>query len=219
MTATTRGEAVRVLGVDPGLSRCGVGVVEGDGRRARALTAGVVRTAADAPVPERLAVLHAELARIVADVRPDAVAVERVFFNVNVRTAMGVGQAAGVAMLAAAQAAVVVREYTPTRVKSVVTGSGTADKAQVAYMVRTHLRLAETPSPPDAADALALALCHLWCVRADGAGQMSDRLAAAVAAAGPGAQVVAAPGAPRDVPPPDVPPAAPFGPDRSGRGR
>lgn len=180
-----------MLGVDPGLSRCGVAVVDGDVRRARALTAGVVRTEADEPVPRRLEALHAELAALIADTRPDAVAVERVFFNVNVRTAMGVGQAAGVAMLAAAQADVPVREYTPTRVKSVVTGSGSADKAQVAYMVRTHLRLAETPSPPDAADALALALCHLWSSHARRGGEMSGRLAAAVARAGPGAQIVA----------------------------
>ena len=184
---------MRVLGVDPGLSRCGIGVVEGTRRRARVVKAGVIRTDPDQAVPHRLSRLHAELQALIAETQPDAVAVERVFFTVNVRTAMGVGQAAGVAMLAAAQADVATFEYTPTRMKAIVTGSGNADKHQVAYMVRTHLRLAEAPSPPDAADALALALCHLWVNRGDGAapaGAMSPRLEAALRTAGPGAQVV-----------------------------
>ncbi|HVM15258.1 MAG TPA: crossover junction endodeoxyribonuclease RuvC [Egibacteraceae bacterium] len=184
-------EVVRVLGVDPGLSRCGVGVVDGPAGNPTAVRVGVIRTPADAPTAERLAALHAEIVGLVAATRPDAVAVERVFFNANVRTAMGVGQAAGVVLLAAAQAGVAVREYTPTQVKAAVAGHGAADKAQVGYMVRALLHLADAPKPPDAADALALALCHLQRAGAPGGeGQgMSPRLAAAVEAAGPGAQV------------------------------
>jgi crossover junction endodeoxyribonuclease RuvC len=152
---------VRVLGVDPGLSRCGVGLVQGPVSRPRALRAGVVRTPPGAPVAARLAQLHDELRALIEQERPDAVAVERVFFNANVRTAMSVGQAAGVVLLCAAQAGVPVVEYTPTQVKSAVAGHGGADKTQVTFMVRALLRLAEPPRPADAADALALALCHL----------------------------------------------------------
>lgn len=179
---------MRVLGVDPGLSRCGLAVVDGPRGRPVAVRAGVVRTPAGDPVAERLAALHREVAGLVASVAPDVVAVERVFFSANVRTAMGVGQAAGVVLLAAAQAGVRVVEYTPTQVKAVVTGDGAADKAQVAYMVAAALRLSEPPSPSDAADALALALCHLQQPDEQGGG-MAPRLAAAVAEAGPGAQV------------------------------
>lgn len=181
---------MRVLGIDPGLSRCGVGVVDGPGSRPVAVRSGVVRTPAGQAVSERLATLHERITALVAEMRPDAVAVERVFFSVNVRTAMGVGQAAGVALLCAAQAGLEVVEYTPTQVKAAVAGDGSADKAQVGYMVAAILRLSEAPTPPDAADALALALCHLQRgATGNGVGAMSPRLAAAVAAAGPGAQV------------------------------
>lgn len=179
---------MRVLGVDPGLSRCGLAVVDGPRGRPVAVRAGVVRTPAGDPVAERLAALHREVAGLVATAAPDVVAVERVFFSANVRTAMGVGQAAGVVLLAAAQAGVLVVEYTPTQVKAVVTGDGAADKAQVAYMVAAALRLPEPPRPSDAADALALALCHLQQPDEWGGG-MAPRLAAAVAEARPGAQV------------------------------
>lgn len=204
---------MRVLGVDPGLSRCGVGVVDGPVARPTAVRVGVIRTPADAPVAERLAALHRGIAALITESSPDAVAVERVFFNVNVRTAMGVGQAAGVVLLAAAQAGVTVREYTPTQVKSAVAGHGAADKPQVAYMVRALLRLVDTPKPPDAADALALALCHLQRSGTPSDGGMHPRLAAAVDAAGPGAQVARA-GQPRpgtSVPrrPADTPPDIP----------
>jgi crossover junction endodeoxyribonuclease RuvC len=173
---------VRVLGVDPGLSRCGVGVVEGSSSRPVVVRAGAVRTSAgDAPA-RRLAGLYTELRALLVDIRPDAVAVERVFFNSNARTAMGVGQAAGVVLLCAEQAGVPVAEYTPTQVKLAVTGSGAADKAQVGFMIRALLGLVEPPRPADAADALALALCHL---------QRHPRLAQAAAAAAPGAQVQA----------------------------
>lgn len=187
---------MRVVGVDPGLSRCGIGVVSGSRHQPEVVRVGVIRTPAAEPVPARLAQLHAELTALLADTRPDAVAVERVLFNSNARTAMGVGQAAGVVLLCAAQAGVPAVEYTPTQVKATVAGSGTAGKEQVAYMVRTQLRLVEPPAPPDAADALALALCHLQrgggLSAAAGAagGVMSPRLAAAIAAAGPGAQVI-----------------------------
>ncbi len=180
-----------MLGVDPGLSRCGVGMVSGSVQRPVMVWVGVVRTPPNRPVPERLAQVHAELTTLLSDLRPDAVAVERVLFNSNARTAMGVGQAAGVVLLCAAQAGVETIEYTPTQVKATVTGSGTAGKDQVAYMVKAQLRLTEAPSPADAADALALALCHLQ--RGGGAttsGAMSPRLAAALAAARVGAQVV-----------------------------
>ncbi|HVL98487.1 MAG TPA: crossover junction endodeoxyribonuclease RuvC [Egibacteraceae bacterium] len=180
---------MRVLGVDPGLSRCGAGVVDGPASRPTAVRVGVIRTPADAPVARRLATLHAEIGALIAASAPDAVAVERVFFNANVRTAMGVGQAAGVVLLAAEQAGVAVCEYTPTQVKAAVAGDGGADKGQVGYMVRALLRLAATPSPADAADALALALCHLQRAGAPAGGAMHPRLAAAVEAAQPGAQV------------------------------
>jgi crossover junction endodeoxyribonuclease RuvC len=181
---------VRVLGVDPGLSQCGVGVVDGPAHRPAAVRAGVIATGQGEATAARLHAIHAELTALIAEVRPDAIAVERVFFNVNVRTAMGVGQAAGVALLAAAQAGVPVVEYTPTQVKAAVAGGGDAHKEQVGFMVRALLRLAEVPRPPDAADALALALCHLQHAVAPGSGQMSDRLAAAYRDAQAGAQVV-----------------------------
>lgn len=182
---------MRVLGVDPGLSRCGVGVVSGCMHRPQVVRIGVVRTPAVEPVPARLAQLHAELTALLVETRPDAIAIERVLFNSNARTAMGVGQAAGVVLLCAAQAGVPAVEYTPTQVKATVAGSGTADKEQVAYMVRAQLGLAQAPAPADVTDALALALCHLQRVGAAGRteGAISPRLAAAIAAASPGAQV------------------------------
>jgi crossover junction endodeoxyribonuclease RuvC len=152
---------VRVVGVDPGLSRCGIGVVDGPRQRPRALRAGVIRTPPDEPISRRLALLFEELRRVIADAQPEAVAVEQVFFNANVQTAMSVGQAAGIVLLCAEQAGVHVVQYTPTQVKSAVAGTGGADKQQVGFMVRALLQLAEIPRPPDAADALALALCHL----------------------------------------------------------
>jgi crossover junction endodeoxyribonuclease RuvC len=182
---------VRVLGVDPGLSRCGLAVVDGDAHRAVIVRAGVVRTPPSAPTAERLASLYEETRTLVAETSPDTVAIERVFFNSNVRTAMGVGQAAGVVLLAAAQSGLAVTEYTPTQVKAAVAGRGDADKDQVAFMVRAIFSLADVPKPADVADALALGLCHLRQGAASGpsGGAMSPRLAAAVAEAGPGAQV------------------------------
>jgi crossover junction endodeoxyribonuclease RuvC len=151
-----------VLGIDPGVSRCGYGVVAY--RRAGALTAsamGVIRTPRSAPLPERLAVLAGELDRLVREVRPSALAVERVLFQANTRTAMSVGQASGLALATAGQARVPVFHYSPNEVKLAVTGDGKADKAQVQAMVARVLALAKPPRPADAADALALCVCHL----------------------------------------------------------
>jgi len=170
---------VRVLGVDPGLTRCGVGVVEGSpGRPLRLVAFEVVRTLPDADVGERLLALAAALDAGVAAHAPDVVAVERVFSQHNVRTVMGTAQAAAVAILAAARAGVPVALHTPSEVKAAVTGSGRADKAQVATMVTRLLRLPERPRPADAADALALAICQLW------RGSAQARLAAALDAQG-----------------------------------
>jgi crossover junction endodeoxyribonuclease RuvC len=168
---------VRVLGVDPGLTRCGVGVVEGaPGRQLHLVDVGVVRTASTLAVPLRLAAIERELEAWVRRVQPDVVAVERVFSQHNVRTVMGTAQASAVAMLVAARHGLPVALHTPSEVKAAVSGSGRADKAQVALMVTRLLRLSVTPRPADASDALALAICHLW------RGGATSRLAAAVAA-------------------------------------
>lgn len=151
-----------VLGIDPGLTRCGYAVVEsGSGQSVVALALGVVRTPSSSALPQRLAELRGELARLIAEFRPDAVAVEHVFFQVNVRTAMSVGQASGLALAEAAAAGCVVAQYTPNQVKNAVAGWGGAGKEQVQKMVQARLKLSAVPEPPDAADAAALALCHL----------------------------------------------------------
>lgn len=154
---------MRVLGVDPGLTRCGFGVVEGGrGRDVSAVSVGVVRTPAGLALAPRLLQVADAAERWLDDHDPDVVAVERVFSQHNVRTAMGTAQAGGVVALAAARRGIDVHFHTPSEVKAAVTGSGTADKAQVTTMVTRLLRLAAAPSPADAADALALAICHLW---------------------------------------------------------
>lgn len=150
-----------VLGIDPGLSRCGYGVVERAGRVQRAVAAGVLRTDSGLAVPERLAVLQGDLRRLLADHRPSVVAVERVLFQVNARTAISVAQAAGIAMAEAVNAGCEVVEYSPNEVKQAVAGFGGADKAQVERMVQTLLGIPRPLRPVDAADAVALALCHL----------------------------------------------------------
>ena len=154
---------MRVLGVDPGLTRCGLGIVDGGpGITLRMVAARVVGTPADAGIGERLLTLEREIDAWLAEFRPDAVAVERVFSQHNVRTVMGTAQAGAVAIVCAARIGVPVAMHTPSEVKAAVTGSGRADKAQVTTMVSRLLRLAEPPRPADAADALALAICHLW---------------------------------------------------------
>ncbi|WP_028708552.1 crossover junction endodeoxyribonuclease RuvC [Propionicicella superfundia] len=169
---------MRILGVDPGLTRCGLGAVAGElGRPPVLLGVGVIRTPATAEVPQRLVALEAGLEEWLTEYRPDVVAIERVFAQHNLNTVAGTAQAAGVAMLVAARRGVRVATHTPSEVKAAITGSGRADKAQVGTMVARVLRLAEVPKPADAADALALAICHLW------RGAATDRIAAAVAAA------------------------------------
>jgi crossover junction endodeoxyribonuclease RuvC len=154
---------VRVLGVDPGLTRCGLGVVEGTpGRPPTMIAVGVIRTPADLDVAKRLVRIEAELEEWIVEHRPDAVAVERVFAQQNVRTVMGTAQASGVAMVVAARRGLPVALHTPSEVKAAVTGSGRAGKEQVTTMVTRILKLAERPTPADAADALALAICHVW---------------------------------------------------------
>lgn len=148
------------LGVDPGTARLGYGVVAG-GETPRALAFGVVETPASAPMPQRLVVLYDALERLIAEYKPAALAVEQLFFARNVTNAMTVGQARGVVLLAAARAGVRVAEYTPSEVKQAVAGYGKADKEQMQEMVRLTLGLANAPRPDDAADALAVALCHL----------------------------------------------------------
>ncbi len=168
---------MRVLGIDPGLTRCGVGVVEGSiGRSLSLVDVGVVRTGADVPIAERLRLIEAGLEEWLDGTRPDAVAVERVFSQHNVRTVMGTAQASGVALLVAARRGLPVALHTPSEVKAAVTGSGRADKAQVGAMVTRLLRLAELPRRSDAADSLAMAICPI------GRGGAANRLEAAVAA-------------------------------------
>jgi crossover junction endodeoxyribonuclease RuvC len=151
---------VRVLGVDPGLGRCGWAVVERAGRTTTALGYGTVTTRGVAVAP-RLAELAAHLRDVIARYEPDSFAIERLFVNANVRTAMTVGQASGVALLVAAEGGLPVAAYTPSQVKRAVTGTGAAPKAQIGYMVRALLDLDVVPTPADTADALAVALCHL----------------------------------------------------------
>jgi crossover junction endodeoxyribonuclease RuvC len=154
---------MRVLGVDPGLTRCGLGVVEGTpGRPPGLVAAGVARTPPTADIAARLLALEVEIDAWLSEHRPDAVAVERVFSQHNVRTVMGTAQAGAVALLCAARRGLPVALHTPSEVKAAVTGSGRADKAQVTTMVMRLLRLADPPKPADTADALALAICHLW---------------------------------------------------------
>ncbi len=150
-----------VLGIDPGLSRCGYGVVERSGRTPRAVAAGVLRTDPALDVPRRLAVLRDDVRALIAEHRPDVVAIERVLFQVNVRTAIPVAQAAGVAMVEGVSAGAEVIEYSPNQVKQAVAGFGGADKAQIGRMVQTLLGIAKPLRPVDAADAVAIALCHL----------------------------------------------------------
>lgn len=152
---------MRVLGIDPGFATTGFGVVERGSGRMTGVALGAIRTTPGLPQADRLLELREALLAIVGEHRPDVVAVERIFFNVNVRTAMGVGQASGVLMATAAGAGLAVHEYTPTEVKQSVVGVGSASKHQVQAMVAAVLGLDGPPKPPDAADACALAICHL----------------------------------------------------------
>jgi crossover junction endodeoxyribonuclease RuvC len=169
---------VRVLGVDPGLTRCGLGVVDGgSGARLTVAEVDVVRTSSAADVGARLLAVEGAVEAWLERWAPDALAVERVFSQHNVRTVMGTAQAGAVAITCAARRGLPVALYTPSEVKAAVTGSGRADKAQVAVMVSRLLRLQAPPHPADAADALALAICHVW------RGAAQARLTALAAAA------------------------------------
>jgi crossover junction endodeoxyribonuclease RuvC len=152
---------VRVFGIDPGSERTGYGCVETDGSRHRILTCGAVRAPVTAPFSDRLFAIHTRLVELLVEYRPDAVAVESIFYAANVRSALKLGHARGVAMLAAAQAGLPVVEYTPSEIKRAVVGYGRAEKHQVQHMVKLLLALPAVPSPHDAADALAVAICHL----------------------------------------------------------
>ena len=154
---------MRVLGVDPGLTRCGVGVIEGDvGSPISLIGVGLIQTSSLLPLEQRLMQLEEQLQQWVNEYRPDVIAVERVFSQLNVRTVMGTGQASGIALLVAAKSNIRVVMHTPSEVKAAVTGTGRANKAQVAEMVKRLLGLETAPKPVDSTDALALAICHLW---------------------------------------------------------
>ncbi|MFZ4063744.1 MAG: crossover junction endodeoxyribonuclease RuvC [Candidatus Nanopelagicaceae bacterium] len=154
---------MRVLGVDPGLTRCGLGIVEnGPAQKLVMVGVGVIQTPSDLELSQRLLALETELIQWITEFKPDVIAVERVFSQLNIRTAMSTGQAAGVALLIAARSGIPVAMHTPTEVKAAVTGSGRADKKQVALMVQKLLSLKEIPKPVDSTDALALAICHHW---------------------------------------------------------
>src|SRR5271170_6528851 len=177
----------RVFGIDPGLTRCGLGIVEGvPGRPPTLVAVGVVRTDADEHIAARLLAIEEEIERWLTEYRPDAVAVERVFSQHNVRTVMGTAQAGAVAIVCAARRRLPVALHTPSEVKAAVTGNGRAGKAQVTEMVTRLLAMADPPRPADSADALALAICHLW------RGAAQRRLAAAAAAYSAAARPAAA---------------------------
>lgn len=168
---------MRVLGVDPGLTRCGVGIVEGAiGSPLTLVEVGVITTGTDLALEHRLLELDQQLSEWVNLWQPDVIAVERVFSQHNVRTVMGTGQAAGIALLIAAKSGIPVMMHTPSEVKAAVTGNGRANKLQVATMVQKLLKLESIPKPVDATDALALAICNIW--RGGGNEKVSQALAA-----------------------------------------
>ena len=170
---------MRVLGIDPGLTRCGVGVVDGSvGRPLSMVDVGVIRTSSTLPVAERLVSIEKGLDAWIEEHRPDAVAVERVFARSDSSTIMGTAQASGIALVVAARRGLPIAMHTPSEVKAAVSGNGRADKAQVGAMVARILRLDATPKPADAADALALAITQIW------RGGAQARIDAALAAAG-----------------------------------
>ena len=168
---------MRVLGIDPGLTRCGIGVVDGASARQLSLIhVDVIRTPATAPLELRLLEIARSIGELMDLHQPDAVAVERVFAQANVRTVMGTAQVSGLAIVAAAERGIPVATYTPSEVKAAVSGHGRADKSQVTAMVSRILNLEVAPKPADAADALAIAICHCW------RGQAKQRLQAAIGA-------------------------------------
>jgi len=157
---------VRVIGIDPGTAITGWGVVEGgDGNDLQMVAAGVVRTAAGTPLPQRLQIIYNDLTALIKEWQPETSAIEELFFSKNAKTALTVGHGRGVAMLALANANLSITEYKPLEVKQAVTGYGGADKKQIQQMVKLLLSLEDIPRPDDAADALAIAICHVHSAR------------------------------------------------------
>lgn len=156
---------MRVIGIDPGTAITGWGLVEGDGNNLVAVAYGVITTAAGTPLPERLQAIYQELTKVVAEWQPDTSAIEELFFSKNAKTALAVGHGRGAAMLALANASLDITEYKPLEVKQALTGHGGADKQQMQQMVKLLLALDDIPRPDDAADALAVAICHLHSAR------------------------------------------------------
>lgn len=152
---------MRIFGIDPGSVRTGYGCIESDGSRHRMISCGAIAAPSRLPFPERLHVIHSQLATLLSECRPDGVAVESLFHHANVRSALQLGHARGVALLAATQAGVPIAEYSPMEIKRAVVGYGRAEKSQVSHMVCLLLGLAEAPHPLDVSDALAVAICHL----------------------------------------------------------
>ena len=166
---------MRIFGIDPGSERTGYGCVETDGSRHRIVLCGAVSTPALATFPEKLLMIHSRLCVLIAEARADCVAIENIFYAANVRSALKLGHARGVAMLAAVEAGLPVMEYTPAEIKRAVVGYGRADKNQVQQMVKLILGLAAAPSPHDAADALAVAICH---AHSKAPGRVADAMSA-----------------------------------------
>jgi len=160
---------VRVFGIDPGSARTGYGCVQTDGTRHRLIACGAIASAASVPFPQKLKTIHAELALLLAKHRPDCVAIENLFHALNARSALTLGHARGVAMLAAVEAGMPIVEYTPAEVKQAVVGYGRAEKSQVQSMIQLLLGLETPPSPYDASDALAVAICHVHRLNVPGA--------------------------------------------------
>ncbi len=156
---------MRILGIDPGYAIVGYGIIENENGKLKPLDYGAIETSPDMPTADRLIAIEKKITELVLDVTPDEIAVEELFFNTNITTGIKVAQARGVILLSAAKLCPKLFEYTPLQIKSTVTGNGTAAKQQVQFMVKSLLRLKETPKPDDAADALAAAICHALCAQ------------------------------------------------------
>jgi len=153
---------MRILGIDPGIGRCGWGVIESQGSKLTVCDFGCIETSSKMQVPERLQIIYAEIAKIIKTHKPEALGIEELFFNTNAKTAFVVGQARGVILLVAAQNKLDISIYTPLQVKMSLTGYGRAEKGQIGKMVKTLLNLKEIPKPDDTADALAIAIAHAF---------------------------------------------------------
>jgi crossover junction endodeoxyribonuclease RuvC len=169
---------VRVFGIDPGSERTGYGCIETDGSRHRIVLCGAIATSPSAPFADKLLDIHVRLTALLGECRPDFVAVENLFYATNVRSALKLGHARGVAMLAAVEAGVPVHEYTPAEIKRAVVGYGRAEKHQVQHMVKLLLGLPAVPSPHDAADALAVAICHVHASAISSPGRIASAMPA-----------------------------------------